>query len=70
MGRKKKKGFREMKMLASRVEKADYEKFEAKFRRTGKSLQEVLNAFIVGYISGSVYVEGKQLVGSKEDDHE
>lgn len=59
MGRKKKPGFTEMKMLSSRVELEDYNKFNAILKyRDGKKLQEILNMFIVEYISGNIYLTG------------
>jgi len=58
MGRRKKPGFRQMKMLASRVEESDYYKFESLIKSGGKSLQEVINSFIVSYISGNIQLSG------------
>jgi len=46
MGRKRLKGFVEMKMLASRVEASDYYQFEAVIKKDGKKLQEVMNQFV------------------------
>ena len=63
MGRKKKTGFRQMKMLASRIEESDYRKFEAKIAPTGKTLQEIVNAFVVSYISGTIALSGSTVVG-------
>lgn len=66
MGRKRKTGFTNMKMLASRVEEGDYVKFESLLKlRDGKTLQEAINIFVVNYISGNVYLSGSTLV-SKE----
>jgi hypothetical protein len=48
-----------MKMLASRVEESDYYKFEAVIKKSGKkTLQEVMNMFIVEMISGNLYLSG------------
>lgn len=59
MGRPKKPGFKEMKMLSSRVELEDYLKFEKIIKyRDGKKLQQMLNKFIVEYISGNIYLDG------------
>lgn len=58
MGRRKKPGFTNMKMLASRVEESDYDKFESLIELTGKSLQQVVNLFVVNYISGNIYLSG------------
>ncbi len=59
MGRKKKEGFKEPKMFSSRVELEDYNKFNAILKyRDGKKLQEVVNLFIVEYISGNIYLSG------------
>jgi len=59
MGRKKKPGFRNMKMMSSRVELDDYERFEylAK-RRDRKNLQDLMNLFVTEYISGALYLSG------------
>lgn len=55
MGRKKKPGFRQMKMLASRVEESDYYKFEAIVKQSGKkTLQEYINWLVVETISGNL----------------
>ena len=62
MGRRKKPGFLEQKMLASRVEKQDYLKFEQMAKDTGRSLQELMNIFIVQCISGSLSFENNQFV--------
>jgi hypothetical protein len=59
MGRKKKPGFGQMKMLASRVEESDYVKFEFILKnRDGKTLQDAINLFVVNYISGNIYLSG------------
>ena len=59
MGRKKKPGFKEMKMLASRIEKEDYHKFESVVIRSGKkTLQEMMNLFVTEMISGNLYLSG------------
>ena len=59
MGRKKKPGFTQMKMLASRVEESDYNKFDLLTKnRDGKRLQEVINLFVTEYISGNIQISG------------
>jgi hypothetical protein len=64
MGRRKKQGFLQSKMLASRVEESDYVKFEFILKnRDGKTLQEAINLFVVNYISGAVAFSGSCLVG-------
>jgi hypothetical protein len=69
MGRKKLPGFRDMKMLASRIEKEDYLKFEDQLKKTGKNLQQVLNLFVVNYISGSIQLQGNEfVVGEKKNE--
>jgi len=56
MGRRKKPGFRQMKMLASRVEETDYYKFETIVKQSGKrTLQEYINWLVVETISGNLY---------------
>ena len=67
MGRKKLPGFKDMKMLASRIEKEDYFKFENELKKTGKNLQQVLNLFITNYISGSIRLDGTQFVVEKKE---
>ena len=63
MGRKKKKGFTSMKMLASRVEESDYNKFEHLIKhRDGKTLQEFMNLLVVNYISGNLHISGSGFV--------
>lgn len=62
---KKKEQFRDPKMLASRIEKEDFMKFEKLIKyRDGKKLQEVINIFVRSYISGSVTISGSQIVGN------
>ena len=67
MGRRKKPGFKQMKMFASRIEEADYKKFEAKVSPTGKTLQEVVNMFVRSFISGTVYVSGSVITGEDNE---
>lgn len=68
MGRRKKIGFSNMKMLASRVEESDYLKFEFILKnRDGKTLQDAINLFVVNYISGNVYFSGTCLCGRKDN---
>jgi hypothetical protein len=58
MGRRRKPKFVNMKMLASRVEESDYNKFEVLIKRKGKKLQEVVNLFVTEYISGNIEISG------------
>jgi hypothetical protein len=70
MGRHRKETFHEQKMLASRVEKEDYIKFEQVAKQTGKSLQELVNSFIISCISGSIVLDSasnKFVVGDKKE---
>ena len=67
MGRRKKTGFTKMKMLASRVEESDYYKFESLIKKDKKKLQEVINLFIVNYISGSISLSGSVFVAGDDD---
>jgi hypothetical protein len=62
MGRKKINRFAKSKMIASRVEESDYWKFELLLKKEHKSLQEVINTFVVSYISGALVFSGSQLV--------
>lgn len=67
MGSKKKEGFKNVKLLSSRIELSDYNKFNAILKyRDGKKLQEILNMFIVEYISGNLYLTGSSF-GVKEE---
>ena len=68
MGRHKKIGFVKMKMFASRVEENDYFKFEELLKKSGKNLQEVVNLFIVEYISGSIRLSGSSFVAGVNDE--
>lgn len=68
MGRKKKPGFANMKMLASRVEESDYIKFEFMLKnRDGKNLQEAVNTFVREYISGNLHFSGTHIVEKKSE---
>ena len=59
MGRRRRPGFNNAKMLSSRVEQYDYDQFERILKkRDGKSLQEVVNLFVTEYVSGNIYVSG------------
>jgi len=74
MGRKRREGFDEPHMLTSRVERYNYYKFEDLFkRRDGKSLQELMNLFVIQYISGNIrLIDNKFHVSYTEtlgDDH-
>jgi hypothetical protein len=62
MGRHKKKGFLKQKMLASRIEETDYFKFEEMMKNNGKTLQEVVNLFVVSCISGTIALSGSSFV--------
>jgi len=64
MGRKRTQGFTSMKMLSSRVEESDYDKFEDCLTRDNLSVQGALNLFIRSYISGNVAFSGSSLVGT------
>lgn len=62
MGRRKKQGFQSMKMMAARVEEADYVKFEFLLKnRDGKTLQEAVNLFVVNFLSGNIFFSGSDL---------
>ena len=66
MGRHKKPGFSNQKMLASRVELNDYIKFEdILYPQYGKriKIQEVMNMFVRSCISGSIKMSGSLFVG-------
>ena len=66
MGRKRKVGFTNMKMLASRVEESDYVKFEFILKnRDGKTLQEAMNMFVREFISGNLSISGSHIVEKK-----
>lgn len=66
MGRKRKVGFANMKMLASRVEESDYVKFEFILKnRDGKSLQEAINMFVRDFVSGSLCISGSHIIEKK-----
>ncbi len=67
MGRKKLDTFKEQKMLASRIEMEDYKKFEQQVLKTGKTLQQVLNMFVVSCISGSIQLSGSSFVVEKKE---
>lgn len=64
MGRKKKQGFTKMKMLASRIEEADYFKLELFLGTQNKNVQQAINAFVVSCISGNFAFSGSSLVVS------
>ena len=69
MGRHKKIGFTNQKMLASRVELDDYIKFEDIVQpQYGKRLkiQEVMNMFVRSCISGSIRMSGSLFVGGDQ----
>ena len=52
-----------MKMLASRVEESDYYKFESVIKKSNqKSLQDVINLFVVEMISGSIQLSGSTFI--------
>ena len=55
--------FNEPKMLSSRVELSDYYKFEDKITADRCTVQQALNMFVRGYISGTIVVSGSQMVG-------
>jgi hypothetical protein len=59
MGRRRKTGFKQMKMLSSRIEEDDYYKFEIVLRSAGrKTLQETLNLVMTEMISGTLIFSG------------
>lgn len=62
MGRKKKNTFQKSKMIASRIEESDYWKFELILKQEQRTLQDLVNAFVVGYISGNFTMSGSNLV--------
>ena len=68
MGRRKKPGFMKMKMLASRVEEADYYKFEDLLKKSGKNLQEAVNLFVINYISGNIQFSGSVIISGENDE--
>lgn len=68
MGRRKKPGFTNQKMLSSRIELDDYIKFEEVLQRQyGKrvKVQEVLNSFVRSCISGSIIASGSLFTGGE-----
>jgi hypothetical protein len=68
MGRHRKPGFQSMKMFASRIEESDYFKFEEFLKKSGKTLQQVMNLFVVNCISGSLRLSGSSfVVGDKNE---
>ncbi len=69
MGRRKKPGFTNQKMLSSRIELDDYIRFEEILQRQyGKriKIQEVLNNFVRSCISGSIQASGSLFTGGDE----
>lgn len=62
MGRKKKNTFQKSKMIASRIEESDYWKFELLLKKEHRTLQDLVNAFVVSYISGNLELSGTNLV--------
>lgn len=70
MGRRKKPGFKDQKMLSSRVELNDYIKFEdIMYPQYGHrvKIQEVLNSFVRSCISGSIKLSGSLFVGGNSN---
>lgn len=70
MGRKKKPGFTNQKMLSSRIELDDYIKFEDVLQRQyGKRIriQEVMNSFVRSCITGSIKLSGSLFAGGEGD---
>jgi hypothetical protein len=65
MGRNKKNQFVKAKMLAARVEEENAFKLDLALGQSRTTLQEAINAFCVGYISGTLVMSGTQLVGKK-----
>lgn len=63
MGRRRKQGFTNMKMLSSRVEAGDFDKLEYILKtRDAKTLQEFVNIVVRNYVSGTVGLSGSSLV--------
>lgn len=71
MGRPRKPGFRNPKMFSSRVEHSDFVKFEYIFKkRDKKKLQEIINLFVVNYISGTIVLAGDKFIEGHGEDLE
>jgi hypothetical protein len=68
MGRHRKPGFTNMKMFASRIEESDYFKFEEFLKKSGKSLQQVMNLFVVQCISGSLVLSGSSFIPGEKNE--
>ena len=67
MGRKKRPGFKNQKMLSSRIELDDYIKFEEILQiQYGKrvKIQQVLNSLVRSCISGTIQVSGSLFTGA------
>jgi hypothetical protein len=63
MGRNRKDNFRLPKMLSSRIEQDDYDRFEFIVKYSnGKSIQEAINLFVTEMISGSIIFSGSHIV--------
>jgi ABC-type maltose transport system permease subunit len=62
MGRKKKNTFIQSKMIASRVEASDYHKLDVALSQQHKTLQDLINTFVVQFVSGNLYFSGTLLV--------
>lgn len=63
MGRNRKDNFRLPKMLSSRIEQDDYDKFEFIVKYSnGKSIQEAINLFVTEMISGTIAFSGSHIV--------
>ena len=61
--RRKKQVFTDPKMLSSRVERADYSKFDMCLIRDRLSVQDFLNKAVVSYISGAIILSGSNIIG-------
>jgi hypothetical protein len=61
MGRKKKFLFKEPKMLASRIEKSDFEKISFLLENNNISVQEFINTIVRQYISGNINLSGSEM---------
>lgn len=71
MGRRKKLGFVNRKMLASRIELDDYIKFEETLQRQlghRIRIQDVMNNFVRSCISGTIETSGSLFTGGSEHD--
>lgn len=66
MGRKKIDKFKNPKMIASRVEESDYHKLDVALSQQHKTLQDLINTFVVQFVSGTLYYSGSVIVSKTE----